>query len=260
MVKRSRDSSGASSDEEASSLREEFESPRPAKFSTCETSPSQTAMQCSLPPHREALEFATVEEFETHYAKDHVNRCTSCGKNFPTAHFLALHIDEHHNTFREALQAKGERTYACFVEGCDRKCSTPQKRRLHLIDKHLFPKIYNFQIVDAGIDKSTSMLREGRRRRVSTTTDRAQSNSQQQRQSRTERKTTSKHDPDPVALEKDTGRTANGTQRGTNASNVKSDMGVSDTVINDLEVSLASLRFVPPSVAKKQRNKGKSGS
>ncbi|KIW56720.1 hypothetical protein PV05_05356 [Exophiala xenobiotica] len=260
MVKRSRNSSVASSEAETNSLREEFESPRPAKLSTCETSPFQAAMQCSLPPHRDALEFATVEDFETHYAKDHANRCTSCGKNFPTAHFLALHIDEHHNTFREALQAKGEKTYACFVEDCDRKCSTPQKRRLHLIDKHLFPKVYNFQIVDVGIDKSTSMLREGRRRRVSTATDQAQPNSHQRRQTKTEHKTTSKHDPVPVALEEDNGRSVKGTQRETNASNLKSDISVSDAAINDLEVSMASLRFVPPSVAKKQRNKGRSGS
>ncbi|KAG2017135.1 hypothetical protein GB937_005733 [Aspergillus fischeri] len=30
--------------------------------------------------------------------------------------------------------------YSCFIEDCDRKCSTPQKRRMHLIDKHMFPK------------------------------------------------------------------------------------------------------------------------
>lgn len=31
--------------------------------------------------------------------------------------------------------------YGCFIEGCERKCSTPQKRRMHLIDKHMFPKV-----------------------------------------------------------------------------------------------------------------------
>jgi hypothetical protein len=100
-----------------------------------------TEMRCSLPPHKHALEFQSHEDYEVHYLKEHTNRCSSCGKNFPTAHFLGLHIEENHNALRETLQAKGEKTYACFVEDCDRKCSTPQKRRLHLIDKHGFPKV-----------------------------------------------------------------------------------------------------------------------
>ena len=128
------------------------------------------AMQCSLPPHR-LLSFPTIEAFELHYAKDHCNRCTSCGNNLPSPHFLALHIDENHNPLREELEAKGEKTYGCFVEDCDKKCSTPQKRRLHLIDKHAFPKIYKFRVVDKGIDHASSMLQESKshRRRVSTT-------------------------------------------------------------------------------------------
>jgi hypothetical protein len=128
-------------------------------------------MQCTLAPHRERLSFDTQEEYEVHYAKEHTNRCATCSKNFPTARFLELHIEENHNSLREALAARGEKTYGCFVEGCDRKCSTPQKRRLHLIDKHMFPRSYNFRVVDQGIDKASSMLREGRRRRVSTTNE-----------------------------------------------------------------------------------------
>lgn len=43
--------------------------------------------------------------------------------------------------FNELKKEKGEKTFQCFVEGCDRLCSTPQKRRLHVIDKHGFPKV-----------------------------------------------------------------------------------------------------------------------
>src|SRR3954447_3040965 len=59
--------------------------------------------------------------------------------------------------------------YSCFVEGCDRKCSTPQKRRLHLIDKHMYPKNFFFAVTKEGIDGRRSMLLEGghRRRRSS---------------------------------------------------------------------------------------------
>ncbi|KIW26670.1 uncharacterized protein PV07_06485 [Cladophialophora immunda] len=249
MVKRSRESSTlSSSSDTASSVAEESQSPRPAKLSavaTVDALPARPVMQCSLPPHRETLDFASIEDFEVHYAKDHSNRCTSCGKNFPTAHFLALHIDENHNAFREAMQAKGEKTYACFVEDCERKCSTPQKRRLHLIDKHLFPKIYNFRIVDTGIDKSTSMLHESRRRRVSTTTDQITSNGHRRRQSRTDNKKNSA----ALSLKENKDKERKG------GPSFEPNQDVSDAAINDLESSLSALRFVPPSVANRQRSK-----
>ncbi|KAK5032129.1 hypothetical protein LTS07_001852 [Exophiala sideris] len=255
MVKRSRDSSVASPDPEESSMDEDTNSTRHAKLNAVDmggTSPERAAMQCSLPPHREPLEFASIEDFETHYAKDHSNRCTSCGKNFPTAHILALHIDENHNTFREALQAKGEKTYACFVEGCDRRCSTPQKRRLHLIDKHLFPKIYNFRIVDTGIDKSASMLQEGRRRRVSTADD--------QRQARNHRRRPSEAKPhsSPVPPERIHEAQLKPSQARKSVDNLRSNKAPSDATICDLTASMSSLRFVPPSVVNKQRNKPKA--
>lgn len=259
MVKRTRDSSIASSahDKAASSADEGAGSPRPAKLNAVtmsDPSAPKAGMQCSLPPHRETLGFASIEDFEVHYIKDHSNRCTSCGKNFPTAHFLALHIDENHNTFREALQATGEKTYSCFVEDCDKKCSTPQKRRLHLIDKHLFPKIYNFRIVDTGVDKSTSMLHEGRRRRVSTATDQSQSNSPQRRQSRIA-PISYRQTPVTILPEQNPEDASRRVPQQDENDNLKSSKTVSDTAINDLEVSMSALRFVPPSVANKQRNR-----
>ncbi|PGG99787.1 hypothetical protein AJ79_08409 [Helicocarpus griseus UAMH5409] len=118
-------------------------------------------MRCSLPPHRETISFSSYEEYEVHYAQEHVNRCLECGKNFPTARFLSLHIEELHDPLIAARRERGEKTFACFVEDCDRKCSTGQKRRMHLIDKHMFPRQYNFSIVNAGIDQYDSMLRGG---------------------------------------------------------------------------------------------------
>jgi hypothetical protein len=128
-------------------------------------------VHCTLAPHREIACFDAQEGYEIHYAKEHANRCTTCSKNFPTARVLELHIEENHSALQEVLAARGEKTYGCFVEDCNRKCSTPQKRRLHMIDKHLFPKTYNFRIVDQGIDETSSMLRESRKRRVSTAND-----------------------------------------------------------------------------------------
>ncbi|KAH8702500.1 hypothetical protein BGW36DRAFT_395126 [Talaromyces proteolyticus] len=128
-------------------------------------------MHCSLPPHRETISFASYDEYERHYLQTHVNRCSECAKNFPTQHFLHLHIEENHDPLILARRDRDEKTFGCFVEGCDRKCSTPQKRRRHLIDKHMFPRNYNFFIVNDGIDKQNSLLRpsNGQRRRVSTT-------------------------------------------------------------------------------------------
>lgn len=70
--------------------------------------------------------------------------------------------------FNELKKEKGEKTFQCFVEGCDRLCSTPQKRRLHVIDKHGFPKDFYFRIVDQGIDNCNSLLRTPRRNSKST--------------------------------------------------------------------------------------------
>ncbi|KAH7321574.1 hypothetical protein BKA65DRAFT_608779 [Rhexocercosporidium sp. MPI-PUGE-AT-0058] len=126
-----------------------------------------TEMRCSLPPHRGTLTFASFEEYDIHYAKTHTNRCLECRKNFPTEHFLNLHIEENHDAMVSVLRERGEKTYSCFVEDCDRKCSTPQKRRMHLIDKHMFPKDYDFYVVNDGIDRRSSMLRSGKHRRHS---------------------------------------------------------------------------------------------
>lgn len=207
-------------------------------------------MQCSLPPHSHVLSFASIEEYEIHYAKEHTNRCTSCGRNFPTAHFLNLHIDENHNPLRQAAQEKGERTYACFVEDCERKCSTPQKRRLHLIDKHMFPRVYNFRIVDVGIDKSTSILSDGQKRRVSISKKPKESSSGPRRAS-----IPPNHRPIAATGRathegKDFASRSFSSPEGTSASTPKADPGSAE--FEELERSMSALRFVPASVLKRQ--------
>ncbi|KAK3333535.1 hypothetical protein B0T19DRAFT_128586 [Cercophora scortea] len=130
---------------------------------------SSIEMRCSMPPHKEPLVFSTYEEYEAHYNSTHTNRCVECRRNFPSAHLLGLHIEENHDAFTAVRRDKGEHTYSCFVEGCERKCLTPQKRRMHLIDKHMYPKNFFFAITRDGIDGRRSLLLEGghRRRRSS---------------------------------------------------------------------------------------------
>ena len=67
-------------------------------------------MKCSLPPHPETLSFETFDDFETHYVANHAHRCHDCYKNFPSEHFLALHIEENHDPLAEARRAQGEKT------------------------------------------------------------------------------------------------------------------------------------------------------
>ncbi|KAI1854790.1 hypothetical protein JX265_002429 [Neoarthrinium moseri] len=129
--------------------------------SAIDDTPSPIAMRCSLPGHKEPLSFRSYAEYEAHYNKAHTNRCNECRKNFPSEHILNVHIEECHDAFAAVLREKGEHTYSCFVEGCDRKCGTPQKRRMHLIDKHMYPKHYFFAVSKEGIDGRSSLLLEG---------------------------------------------------------------------------------------------------
>ncbi|KAL8388506.1 hypothetical protein RB595_009201 [Gaeumannomyces hyphopodioides] len=120
------------------------------------TSTAATTLRCTLHPH--ILIFATFNEYDAHYNKQHVNRCHECNKNFPSDHILSLHIEECHDSFVAALRDKGERTYSCFIEDCDRKCRDPSKRRRHLIDKHTYPPNFFFDVTRYGIDGRQSLL------------------------------------------------------------------------------------------------------
>ncbi|KAJ5947713.1 Zinc finger C2H2 [Penicillium verhagenii] len=200
--------------------------------------PVSEVMHCALPPHREALSFASYEDYEVHYIQAHVNRCSQCSKNFPTSHFLNLHIEENHDPLAAARKARGDKTYGCFVETCERKCSTPQKRRMHLVDKHMFPRNYNFYIVNDGLDKQTSLLRpmnsDRTRRRISTASISSVNEGRLRRRS-----SASQAIPPPIQ-----------------AKPLASD----DMDIDDLERSMSALRFVPASVTKNRAKASHSNS
>lgn len=87
----------------------------PAKITVPSPEPSsglqaQQLMRCSLPPHKEALTFSTYDDYESHYFKTHVNRCSECGKNFPTQHILNIHIEENHDPLILSRRDRGEKT------------------------------------------------------------------------------------------------------------------------------------------------------
>ncbi|KAK0123575.1 hypothetical protein ONS96_010554 [Cadophora gregata f. sp. sojae] len=214
---------------------------------TTTTSTTTTEMRCSLPPHRGTLTFASFEEYDVHYAKTHTNRCLECRKNFPTEHFLNLHIEENHDSMISVLKGRGEKTYSCFVEDCDRKCSTPQKRRMHLIDKHMFPKDYDFYVVNDGIDRRSSMLRSGNQRRRSSAAQQHMSESGK----RDDRRSSGVGATSPE-------NGAGDEMKEAEMELVESRADSEDTDMDGLSGAMSSLRFIPPSV-RFGRGRGRGG-
>lgn len=238
----------------------------PPKLSLTDATRHSEVMRCELPPHQHGLSFSSFDQYDVHYQKEHVNRCVECRKNFPTPHYLDLHQQENHNPLIAVLRERGERTvsthwstfhysytdiaqYGCFVESCDRKCSTPQKRRLHLVDKHMFPKDYDFFIVNTGIDQKTSMLMTHRHRRKSSA-------------ARTDRVRRSE-----VATSVEAAATSSGLEPDEVVSYSESfEHGLVSTTeqreaqnMDILTSSITALRFVPPSVRFGQSAKGRGG-
>ncbi|KAI1200027.1 hypothetical protein F5X97DRAFT_321783 [Nemania serpens] len=212
---------------------------------------SEIAMRCSLPPHREVLSFTTYGDYDAHYSKSHTHRCAECTKNFPSEHLLNVHFEDCHDVFAAVKREKGEHTYSCFVEGCDRKCRTPYKRRNHLIDKHMYPKNYFFALTKDGIDgRNSLLLDEGhRRRRSSTATTVSVSKTTQRRQSLRQIET-----PKPQGDER---------MEVTQVSSQESPetpppAEVPDVEMDGLAGAMSALQFVPTSV-KFGRGRGKAG-
>ncbi|KAJ4423962.1 hypothetical protein N0V82_001390 [Gnomoniopsis sp. IMI 355080] len=125
-----------------------------------ESKPEASAIQCSLPGHTRGLSFTYYQEYERHYVQVHTNRCLECGRNFPTAHIMSLHIQEHHDALAEMKREQGACTYACFMEACENKFKSYKQRREHLIDDHAYPRNYFFAVTKYGIDRRQSMLVE----------------------------------------------------------------------------------------------------
>ncbi|KQJ88490.1 zinc finger protein 511 [Brachypodium distachyon] len=85
-----------------------------------------------------------LEDFEDHYSTRHTASCSVCSRVYPTSRLLSIHISEAHDSFFEAKVAHGFPMYECLVEGCVVKLKTYKSRQQHLIDKHQFPKSFEF--------------------------------------------------------------------------------------------------------------------
>ncbi|KAK6217805.1 hypothetical protein LQW54_003314 [Pestalotiopsis sp. IQ-011] len=194
-----------------------------------ELNSSAAAMSCSLPGHREPLSFRTYTEYEAHYIKAHTNRCSECRKNFPSDHLLNVHIEECHDSFAAVLREKGEHT----------------KRRMHLIDKHMYPKNFFFAVTKEGIDGRSSLLLEGghRRRRSSASTSQPKehqtaSNGQRARQAKTPQ-------AQSTLESQEIGQSPQETLSTTTTPAAEETV---DTAMADLSSAMYTLQFVPTSV------------
>ncbi|KAI8883342.1 hypothetical protein K501DRAFT_219418 [Backusella circina FSU 941] len=105
--------------------------------------------------------FRTVQLYEAHYEAQHRNVCLECLKVFPAFRWLQLHLDEAHDILKQIRKERGEKIFACFVEGCTKHFSSPKMRKLHLIDKHSYSKHFPFDITFTG-----SLSFEQRKRRI----------------------------------------------------------------------------------------------
>lgn len=86
-----------------------------AKLPELDLAQPEVNITCSLPPHQEAIAFTSYAEYEAHYSSVHTNRCAECKKNFPSAYFLDIHIEERHDSWMAVRRDRGERTVSCRV-------------------------------------------------------------------------------------------------------------------------------------------------
>lgn len=201
------------------------------------------------------MSFQTYDDYETHYQQCHTNRCVDCHKNFPSSHFLELHISENHDPIVASKRDAGEKTFACFVEDCDKVCSEWVKRRSHLKAKHGFPANYDFLVVNHGIDRQRSLLRPGvdENGHRKSSRERARSNSSVTEATQTTEATSVDESVAGSSEDADVEATSLSHEGGAQ----KNDAAAKPTV-DDLASSFSNLKMVPRSVTFGKR-KGRSG-
>ncbi|KAJ9152713.1 hypothetical protein P3X46_026248 [Hevea brasiliensis] len=85
-----------------------------------------------------------LEDFEDHYNARHAASCSVCSRVYPTSRLLSIHVSEAHDSFFQAKVARGYAMYECLVEGCGLKFKNDKSRQQHLVDKHKFPRAFEF--------------------------------------------------------------------------------------------------------------------
>jgi hypothetical protein len=118
---------------------------------------------------------------------------------------------------------------------------TPQKRRRHLIDKHMYPPNFFFAITRDGVDGRRSMLLEGGHRRRRSSTDIKHS-----RRNSLVGPAKAKQQSAPSV--KPEGAKEKPLEDGPDFDMVDKASGSPDVEMDDLAGAMSSLRFVPRSI------------
>ncbi|KAI9229341.1 MAG: hypothetical protein DHS80DRAFT_8426, partial [Piptocephalis tieghemiana] len=115
-------------------------------------------IQCVEPPcntSRPPRTFSSLSAYEDHYTQCHRYACVECPVIQPSAHLLDLHQEECHNPFFRLQQEKGQAVLRCLEPSCPtsstKRFRTPKGRRLHMIDRHHYPRSYPFTITLKGL-------------------------------------------------------------------------------------------------------------
>lgn len=127
---------------------------------------------------------------------------------------------------------------------------------MHLIDKHMFPKDYDFFVVNDGIDRRSSMLRTGKHRRRSSAAQHMT-----EIEDRTRRRNSTR---DPTNATKETDEMENGKDGKDDQDSPKISTVLTppssreDIDMDGLSGAMSALKFVPSSIRFGRGNKGKA--
>lgn len=120
-----------------------------------------------------------------------------------------------------------------------------------MIDKHIFPRDYDFYVVNDGIDRRSSMLRSGRHRRKSSVT-------QQTLNTETRHRSSTLETPTEMQGTRD-GKEAP-QEESPEGSRVLTPGNSQDADMEDLAGAMSALKFVPRNVQfGRARGKGRGG-
>ncbi|KAJ1664705.1 hypothetical protein IW140_003964 [Coemansia sp. RSA 1813] len=105
---------------------------------------------CNSPPCLGSAAFPTTLAFEKHYDQVHQNMCSTCSAIFPSSHWLDLHIQELHDAFFSARIAHGDKAFQCFLPSCPETFACSERRKLHMVGEHQFPRSFDWMLVRNG--------------------------------------------------------------------------------------------------------------
>lgn len=113
-----------------------------------ENTSTTSSITCNMPPCV-AVTFNNYYDYESHIIQHHNHKCLQCQKRFPSTAILDIHIEENHSMLWTIRVERGDKVFKCFE--CTKLCLSAQKRRLHLIDKHNYPKQFHYNIINTGL-------------------------------------------------------------------------------------------------------------